>query len=244
MKLRFAALALGVGLVLRVAVAQTQPNSLRTYRDPQNRFEFAYPAAFGTPLPGTDDGFLDRQAAIRFSEFSAGVQTGVVLGGQVLGGEAVLTRGAPQLDLQVAGGLYDAITLQIFPAPVASAIRNALPVLSASTFCDALARERHLDAADPRLPMLTAQQRATLASVDQMGNHNGKVLRCYVMGGTVTFVKAAAAEAGGPLRHIYGAVRFVAAPYSSFHLIRGSRDAPGGSLLEQITAVVNSWKRL
>ncbi len=105
-----------------VALAQSQPGSLRTYQDPQNRFQFTYPAEFGTPEPGTDNGFRDRTASIRFAEFSAGVYGRRI----ILGGEAVLTSEAPQVDLQAAGGLYDAITLQIFPDPIAHVIRNAL----------------------------------------------------------------------------------------------------------------------
>jgi hypothetical protein len=233
-KLAFAMFAISM------AVAQSQPGSLRTYQDPRNRFQFTYPAGFGTPAPGTDSGLGNREAAIRFSEFSAGAHAGRIL----LGGEAVLTSGAPQLDLQAAGGLYDAITLQIFPAPVASVIRNALPVMTPATFCDAIGRERHLDAADQRLTGLTARQTAAIASVDRMGNINSKVLRCNVVGDTVTFVKEAAFDPVGPSRYIYGAIRFLPAPYSSFQLIRGSGDDPGEALLQQITAVVNSWKRL
>ena len=69
-------------------------------------------------------------------------------GSIILGGEAVLTSEAPLLDLQAAGGLYDALSLQIFPAPIRNIIRNALPVLSSDTFCDLIGRERHLDPAD------------------------------------------------------------------------------------------------
>jgi len=225
---------------ISVAVAQAQPGSLSTYQDPQNRFQFNYPAGFGTPAPGTDNGFRDREAAIRFSEFSAGVHAGRI----VLGGEAVLTKGPPEFDLQAAGGLYDAITLQIFPAPVANIIRNALPVMTPGTFCDTIGRERHLDAADQRLSGVTAQQRAAIASVDRMGNINPKVLRCDAVGDTVTFVKEAAFDPAGPSRYIYGAIRFLPAPYSSFQLIRGSGEDPGEAVLQQITAVVNSWKRL
>jgi hypothetical protein len=233
-KLVFAMYAIGV------AMAQLQPDSLRTYQDPQNRFQFTYPAGFGTPVPGTDNGFRSRTVAIRLSEFSAGVHAGHI----ILGGEAVLTSETPQLDLQAAGGLYDAITLQIFPEPIANAIRNALPVLTPDKLCDAIGRERHLDPADPRLTGLTAQQRATIAKVDIMGNLNSKVLRCDVVDSTVTFEKEAVLVPAGSSRHIYGSVRFLAAPYSSFQLIRGSGDAPGEALIRQITAVVNSWKRL
>jgi hypothetical protein len=223
-----------------LATAQAQPESLRSYRDPQDRFVFTYPAGFGAPAPGTDSRFRNRTAAIRFSEFSAGMHAGRI----ILGGEAVLTSNAPQIDLQAAGGLYDAITLQVFPEPIATTIRDALPVLTPDQFCDAIGRERHLDPADRRLTGLTARQRATIASVDRMGNAAPRVLRCDVAGGTVTFEKEAAFDPAGPSRYIYGSIRFLAAPYSSFQLIRGSEDEPGGALLRQIAAVVNSWKRL
>jgi hypothetical protein len=234
MKLAFAMFAFSL------AVAQSQPGSLRTYQDSQARFQFAYPAEFGTPAPGTDSGFRSRKAAIRFSEFSADVHAGRIF----LGGEAVLTSEAPQFDLQTAGGLYDAITLQIFPEPVANIIRNALPVLTPATFCDAIGRDRHLDTEDQRLTGLTAQQRAAIASVDRMGDINSKVLRCDVTGKTVSFVKKSAYDPAGPPRYIYGAIRFLPEPYSSFQLIRGGSDHPGEVLLQQITAVVNSWKKL
>jgi len=209
-------------------------------QDPQSRFQFAYPVGFGTPATGTDSGFGNRESAIRFSKFSAGVQSGQI----ILGGEAVLTSERPQLDLQTAGGLYDPITLQIFPTPVAKIVRNALPVLTPATFCNVIGSERHLDEGDQRLEGLTAQQRASIASVDRLGNINSKVLSCDVVGDTVSFVKVAAFDPAGPSRYIYGAIRFLPAPYSSFQLIRGSGDDPGEALLNQITAVVNSWKKL
>jgi hypothetical protein len=52
---------------ISVVMAQSQPDSLRSYKDPQNRFQFTYPAEFGTPGPGTDTGFRNRTAAIRRS---------------------------------------------------------------------------------------------------------------------------------------------------------------------------------
>ena len=51
LKLAYALLATAV-----VAGAQTP----RIYQDPQKRFEFAYPAEFGAPSAGTDNGFRDR----------------------------------------------------------------------------------------------------------------------------------------------------------------------------------------
>ena len=65
------------------------------------QFEFSYPAAFGTVSAGTNDGFEDRVAALRFSGLR--------------GVEAALTGGFPLVDRQAVGGLYDSITLEIFP---------------------------------------------------------------------------------------------------------------------------------
>jgi hypothetical protein len=219
-------------------MAQSSSQGWLTYQDPRSRFQFMYPDGFGKPSPGTDNGFLNRAAAIRFSEFSAGVAARRI----ILGGEAVLTDGPPQLDLQAAGGLYDSITLQIFPARIATVIRNALPVLTADVFCDAIGREQHLDPADGRLSALTAAQRGAIAVVDRMRNIAPKVLHCEVLAGTVTFDKESASDPAGPSRHVYGAIRFLPPPYSSFQLVRGSADAPGRALLHQIATVVNSWK--
>jgi hypothetical protein len=210
-----------------IAGAQT-----RTYQDGQKRFEFAYPAEFGATSPGTDSGFRDRVAAIRFADFSAGVHAGKI----ILGGEAVLTKGDPQVDLQAAGGLYDPITLGVFQAADSLVVRAALPRLTAANFCDAIARERHADPADPRLGSLATAVRNGLAQVDAMGNASPKVSRCDVSGDAVTFEK----QAGG--RHVYGTVRFLAPPYSSFQLIRGSAETPDASMLRQIAEVVNSWR--
>jgi len=206
----------------------------RNYQDPQERFEFAYPAEFGVPSAGTDSGFGDRVAAIRFAQFSSGVRGGRI----TLGGEAVLTKNAPQVDLQAAGGLYDEITLSALPGPAALTVRNVLPRLTSANFCDAIARERHADPTDPRLSSLTAKEKVALGLVDQMGNSSPKVLRCEVSGDTVSFEKQA-----GP-RTIYGAIRFLPLPHSSFQLIRGGTDAPTPGVLRQITDLVNSWHEL
>jgi len=224
-------------LIISIADAQSPP-TMRTYQDPMARFEFSYPSDFGTPSVGTDNGFRNRTAAIRFSEFSAGVRIGRV----ILGGEAVLTSGNLQLDIQAAGGLYDEITLGVFPEKTAALIRNALPVLTPALLCDALSRPLHLDAQDPRLSALSAQEKAVLPDADNMGNIAPKVLLCQVSGDTITFDKESSRAVAGPPRHVYGAVRFLPPPYSSFQLIRGTAEAPSQALLDQITAVVNSWK--
>jgi hypothetical protein len=108
--------------------------------------------------------------------------------------------------------------------------------LTAANFCDAIARERHADPGDPRLSSLTVAERTALGQVDQMGNVSPKVLRCEVSGDTVTFAKDTAQ------RYVYGAIRFLPPPYSSFQLIRGSGQAPPPSMLRQITDLVNSWR--
>jgi hypothetical protein len=121
-------------LTLSIALAQSSPEGTRTYQDPQSRFQFTFPNVFGSPSPGTYNGFRNRTAAIRFTEFSSGVHAGRI----ILRGEAVLTVGRPQLDLQAAGGLYDPTTFQIFPARTATVVQNALPILTASSLCDAI----------------------------------------------------------------------------------------------------------
>jgi hypothetical protein len=212
-----------------LAAAQAQPE--REYSDAVRRFRFLYPASFGEPLQGTNDGFGDRVAAIRFSVFSSGI-----------GGEAALTRGFPVIDMQAAGGLYDAITLEAFPDPIRRQILEALPPLSAANFCKQIAVEQHLDPQAAVLAKLTAQQRSALASADRMRNVSPRIVRCDVDGTTVTFDKEVSFAPGGPRQHVYGAVRFLDAPYSTFQLVRAG-PAPDRAVLSQMTAVVRSWDR-
>lgn len=210
----------------------------RTYQDPEDRFQFDYPASFGRAVRGADDGFRDRVAVIRFSEFSSGFRDKRI----VLGGEAVLTSGLPLLELQAAGGLYNALTLQIFPENVSTVVRSAAPVLSAASFCEIVGRERHIHSTDLGLRSLTDQQINAVLQVDPIGNLEPAVERCRVDGDTVTFDKKSMTVPGGPRRHIHGAVRFLASPYSTFQLIRGTGDAPAPDVLDQITALVKSWR--
>jgi len=168
----------------------------QSYQDPQNRFVFSYPPEFGAPSPGTNDGFGDRVAAIRFDRFSAGVQSGTL----VLGGEAVLTRGFPLLDLQAAGGLYDAITLEIFPMPLRAIIVRSLPRLTLNNFCTEIARAAHVDPLAPAFASLSASQRQALPNVDRMGNGAPNVLLCEAVGDTIRFHKEAASDGGGARR--------------------------------------------
>ena len=140
-------------------LAFAQAGDQREYVDPGRRFRFSYPAEFGAPSPGTDDGFQDRVAAIRFSVFSSGI-----------GGEVALTSGFPVVDIQAAGGLYNSITLQIFPEPMRRLIVQALTPLSATNFCQQIAQEQHLDPQVAALAGLTTQQKSLIASTDRMRN--------------------------------------------------------------------------
>lgn len=222
---------------LTISVCFGQSGGGQVYQDPQNRFVFAYPADFGALSPGTNDGAGDRVAAIRFARFSAGVQGGTL----VFGGEAVLTRGFPLLDLQAAGGLYDEITLEIFPQPLRATIVRSLPRLTLNNFCAEIARETHVDPLAPAFASFSAPQKQALQKVDRMRNAAPKVLSCEVAGDTIRFHKEVAFESGGARQHVYGAVRFLPEPYSTFQMIRGGNNPPP-ALLEQITAVVQSWR--
>ncbi len=216
-------------VALATAGLLAQQVGLLEHVDAPRRFRFSYPAAFGATSRGTNDGFGDRVAAIRFAEFSTGI-----------GGEAALTRGAPVIDLQAAGGLYDAIVLELFPDPIRAAIAAALPSLSPANFCQTIAQEQHLDPDLPALRSLTPAQRAAIIAADRTRNVSSRVLRCVTGEDVVTFDKEVAFQDGGPRQHVYGAVRFLQAPYSTFQIIRAGV-APDHALLEAMTALVRSW---
>ena len=219
-------------LLLRgtVAVMLLQAPTTRVYGDPRGRFTFSYPAAFGTTSPGTDDGFEDRVAAVRFSSFPA-----------MFGGEAVLTRGFPLIDLQAVGGLYDALTLEIFPARLRAQVVAQLPRLTAASFCAALGQASHLDPNLPAFSAWTPQQRQAIAGTDALRNASPRVVECRAAGETVVFDKERAFQPGSPLQHVYGAVRFLTAPYSTFQLVAGGTP-PTPAFLATIEEIVGSFK--
>jgi hypothetical protein len=68
--------------------------------------------------------------------------------------------------------------------------------------------------------------------------YSSKVLHREVSGGTVTFEKESAFDLTAQRRSIYGAIRFLPPPYSSFHLVRGGWDAPSPEMLRQIRTLV------
>lgn len=165
-----AKLSVGAAIVLTLV----QPDAIAEYVDTQDRLQFLYPASFGTPSPGTNDGFGDRVASIRFSVFSAG-----------LGGEAVLTRGFPLVDLQAVGGLYDSIALEVFPDPIRSLVVGTLTPLSVDNFCQQLAIEQHLDPTNTALDTLTLQQQAAALTIDRMRRVSPRVVLCAMDGATI-----------------------------------------------------------
>jgi len=212
-------------LALPTAV-RSQPD-WPTYRDARGRFEFRYPPAYGTVGPGTDDGFRDRVAAVRFSAL------------QGLGGEAVVTKGRVLVDIQAAGGLYDEISLQLFPDPIRQRVEAGLPPLTADNFCDIIARPDHLP---PNVGL--DEKIAELArAVDRTRNGDPKVLRCVRSESVVTFHKQATFTAGAvsSRQNLYGAIRFLPPPYSSFQFVRGSLTAPDAAALADITRMVQSF---
>lgn len=199
------------------------------YHDPGGRFSFSYPASFGAPSKGTDDGFQDRAAAVRFEQFPAR-----------FGREAVVTRGFPLVDLQAAGGLYDEITLQIFPAPLRQRVLAALPRLTAASFCGAIAAAQHFDPDLPAFANLTPGQRQAIAGTDRMRNENISVRECRVEGDVVVFDKQRSAAPGAPEQHVFGAVRFLTGRYSTFQFIAGG-EPPDSSVLSAMADVVRSF---
>ena len=213
-----------------IILTLVQPDAMAEYVDAQNRFQFLYPASFGNPSRGTNDGFGDRVASIRFSVFSGG-----------LGGEAVLTRGFPLVDLQAVGGLYDSIALEVFPDPIRSLVVGTLAPLSVDNFCQQLAIEQHFNPTNTALDALTSQQQAAALAIDRMRRVSPRVVLCARDGDTITFDEEVAFQPGSPRQRVYGAIRFLAGAYSTFQIVRAGA-APGPRVLEQMTAVVNSWR--
>jgi hypothetical protein len=198
------------------------------YGDAQGRFSFSYPASFGTPEPGTDSGFGNRVAAIRFSGLSG------------LGGEAVLTSGPVDVDVQALGGLYDAITLQLLPLADRASVRAAVPAATASNFCRLLGQRDHLGNAT-NLPAATLEVARRL---DGMRNLDPGVVSCVASGSAIAFHKTATYQAGriSARQHLFGAIRFLPGPYSSFQIVRASTSPPETGVIEILAQLVSSFR--
>lgn len=158
-----------------------------------------------------------------------------------IGGEAVLTRGSPSLDVQAAGGLYDDIASEALSNAARQLVEQVLPPLTRDTLCDQLGRERHLDLSDATFAALSARQREALGELDRIGNVDPVILRCSVSADMVTFYKHASMVPGGPRRHVYGAVRFLSGQYSTFQLIRAGA-AIDDAVITEMQDVVSSFR--
>jgi hypothetical protein len=213
------------------AVAQTARNgAVSAYSDPQGRFRFEYPASFGTPQPGTNVGFGDRLAAVRFSRLTG------------LGGEAVLTRGRLVLDVQALGGLYDPIALEVFPDALRRQVEAVLPRVNVQTLCAALGTEDHLAG----VTSLPAAARDMARTVDRWRNVAPRVVRCDVDRDRVAFHKETTFEAGGAgvRQHVFGAVRFLTGGEATvFHIVRAGPSAPSAAEFAELDALVRSFRR-
>ena len=214
-------------IVTTIGAASFQSPGLATYRDPQGRFTFEYPVSFGTPGRGTDDGFRDRVAAVRFANLMG------------LGGEAVLTTGPIVVDVQALGGLYDPIALQVFPDAIQAQVVAARPPVTRASFCQALGAADHLGAAAG----LPERVREAARSVDRMRNIDPRIVRCQMAGDTVTFHKEATFVSGAvsARQHIFGALRFLDGPFSAFHIVRAAPAAPTDEELDVLTRIVGSF---
>jgi hypothetical protein len=205
-----------------------QRTAVAEYRDPQGAFRFTHPKGYGVVSPGTNDGFQGRRA-VRFSSFPA-----------VLGGELVLTRGFPYVDLQAVGGLYDSIALEIFPTALRGRIVAQLPRLTAASFCNALGRATHLDIEAPSMNAFTARERAAIHDVDLMRSVDSKVVRCDSREDVIVFDRETAFQAGAPRQHLFGAIRFLeTGAVSSVQLVAGD-STPRPGVIDEIAGIVRS----
>jgi hypothetical protein len=219
-------LAAWTALVVATVQAQTAPVGWRTFVDPQKRFQFSYPESYGTPAPGTDSGFRNRVAAVRFSSLAG------------LGGEAALTSGFIDVDIQALGGLYDSIARSVLPDADAEALAAALPPVTPANFCALLG-------AVDRVQSLKLPPRLLPAArmLDASRNVRPAVRRCGVSGGVAVFHKETTFESGAvsARQHVFGAVRFLVAPYSSFQFVRGLNTPPAAAELDTAERLVRSF---
>jgi hypothetical protein len=107
--------------------------------------------------------------------------------------------------------------------------------------CEALGQPRHLDPNLSVFASLTPPQREAIGQVDTMRNVNPRLVECPTAGNVVVFDKQRAFRAGDPVLHVYGAVRFLPAPFSAFQVIAGG-DPPDGAILTALADLVMSFQ--
>jgi hypothetical protein len=213
-----------VGLMMTAgSVAGAGQDDWRSYRDPVHRFTFEYPVRFGAPATGSDSGFEERLASIRFAPANA---------------EAVVTRGRVRVDFQAAGGLYDHFALQVLPGVMRTRIEAVLAPLTLETFCDVLARPDHTAGLSLPADVLNAARAANrLQYIDP------RVERCDRRGDVIRFSRTAAvsAAAGAPRPHVYGAIQFLQGRVSSFQVVGRSGTAPPPGDLDAMARMAESF---
>jgi hypothetical protein len=221
-------MTLGLGVAALVAMLTTPAALLAaqsgwaTYTDPRGQFTFRYPAEWGQPSEGSDAGFEERVATVRFAAVNADV---------------VLNRGVVRLDHQAAGGLYDHFSLQALPLRTRPQIEAALPRLTAGTFCAQLAADH---ASTLALPV---DLRAVARAVDRLQYVDPRVEVCESSGEVIRFSRTAAVSdaAGAPRPYVYGAVRFLSGSNGSFQIVARSAQAPPAAALDAMRRVVESF---
>jgi len=216
------------------------------FRDAQNRFEFSYPANFGTPIFDikVDVSGDDSGEAFFFPQFSHGVSNGKV----VLEGDFVVRSGRVWVGAQALGGLYDPISvggfISAFPPILQKKLFELAEGLTMSNFCDELSKTEHIAIDDPSLVDLSGERKQAVIELDRMRNLNPKVITCKISGDTVVFDKQVLAQFGefSGIQHIYGAIRFMKGPFTSVQFIRITCEPPSDELLEIMAKVVQSFK--
>jgi hypothetical protein len=219
---RGAGIAALLAMLTAPGALSTAQSGWLTYSDPRGQFTFRYPAELGPPSNGSDAGFEERAASVRFAAANA---------------EVVLNRGVVRVDHQAVGGLYDHFSLQALPLRTRPQIEAALPRLSAGTFCTQLAADH---AAALALP---ADLRAVARAVDRLQYVNPHVEVCESSGEVIRFSRTAAVSdaPGAPRPYVYGAIRFLRGPNASFQIVARSAQAPSASVLDEMSRVVESF---
>ena len=218
----------------------TLRNGSLTYIDPRGRFRFSYPTAFGEASAGTNQNFPgtnDKGYSIKFTDGMKGMN-------------AVVTSGRVWVIAQALGGLHDSIMLggiiEVLPTPLRTSLLAHASFLKLTNFCEELSKKKHIEPNNPAFTSLPSVQKTVILNLDQTRNIDLEVIRCEVSEDIVTFHKEATFKSGKfeNRQHIYGAIRFLEAPFSSFQLFQVITASPNEQLLQDMSAVVRSFTYL
>jgi hypothetical protein len=79
--------------------------------------------------------------------------------------------------------------------------------------------------------------------VDRMRHVDPRVVRCDVQDGVVVFHEEVTFEtpAASARQHLFGAVRFLAPPYSAVQFVRGMPSAPSSADLDTASRMLRSF---